>query len=211
MQLSFSDYRGSARQSYDAVLYGGDNSNMAQYLMQRVDSQSQMFGHTPEYYSQMRNMVMQYNDTFAQEELRRLASQHTIDTDTDIGVIHSYTDADQIRNATATMQTYIMANPVLRSAHMSQQIDGYSDTYQDQYPGFKTTQHPVWMRVNDGLTIINDEADCFEHTFYYSSLDDTNRGLTHFEKMSVLKTWDHAQSLLALGKQDPTDIYGGEL
>lgn len=214
MYLGFSPYQGSARQAYDAVLYGGENSVVSQYLRDRVDSQRELYGHNSAYYEQMRHLVDSYQNSMAQEKLRQIAVQHTQDmSDLDIGLIYEYIDEDQIRNATPTMQTYIMANPTYSQAYVQNRIDGYSDTYVNLWPGLIGTDNPVYRSVISDVTevVVDGENDHFAHHYHYDSDATELNTLSHFEKMNILNTWDHANIILALGKTDPTDIYAGQL
>lgn len=205
----YSTYVNSARHQYDALLYGAQNPAMVDYLYGQLDQSAATMGYTPEYYNQMRGMLDQYNSAYVIERSRQIAAELTEGSTLDVGIIRSYSELLQFQEASVTMQRWIMANPVVRQAWMDGTIDGYSDTYHDAFPKTIAEDHHDWRLVNDGMLVV-EENDWYTQHFFQDRYGE-DRELSHEEKIDILDSWNVVEMLVAMGKADPTDVYGGSL
>lgn len=119
---------------------------------------------------------------------------------------------DEIRAAQPVMQRYIMANPKVRELYDRQIIDGYSDTYFDNEPGFMKAMHYDFRRVMDGIVQdgLDDEGnyEWVSHQ-YMEDLLDQDRDLELIEKVKILNTWEIIEQFMVSGSEDPTNPFGG--
>ncbi len=125
--------------------------------------------------------------------------------------IYRFDRMEDFQIAQPMMQTFIMANPVVRQLYHEQRCDGYSDSYVDQHPGKIGENHVHWQMVNNGRVV--DEGDNGISWTNYSGAFNDNGGL-HLHSIqahTILATWRGLEELIAKGEFDPTSPWNGKL
>lgn len=141
----------------------------------------------------------------AQAALNQIRSIGMADT------IYRFDRMQDFQIAQPMMQTFIMANPMVRKRYHEQRCDGYSDTYVDKHPGKIGKDHVHWQMVNNGL--VTEETDGSVSWTNYSGAF-TDEGGLHLQPVqahSVLSTWRSLEKLFAEGEFDPTSPWNGKL
>lgn len=115
---------------------------------------------------------------------------------------------NQMQLAQATMQRWIMANPVIRNKYHKQEIDGYSDSYIDLHPNDVGEYHYDYRRVMNGIAV--DVGDRILCTTYPDDLND-EKEMTHEQQSDIINTWDRMNIFLKCGIEDPTSKWANEL
>lgn len=107
-----------------------------------------------------------------------------------------------LQTANLTMQRWVMAHPVVRQLYLSQNIDGYSNSYQNVFGKEVGEQDYNYRRVMDGVVV--DTEDGFVVKHYIDDLMPGDRELDHREKTKILTTYDFIDHLLDTCKFDFT-------
>jgi hypothetical protein len=131
--------------------------------------------------------------------------------------IRALTDISQLQEAPKVMQRYLMANKYARRKYFDQEIDGYSDSYVDLYPGQIGEDHYDYRRVMDGVVedlVVSEgeEGPDWKITHYVEDLVEGDRDLT-CEEVSDIKNhaWNAIEIALREGAEDPSSIYRNKL
>lgn len=121
---------------------------------------------------------------------------------------------EECRQAKPLMQRYLMAEPTIRDIYHRQMCDGYSDSYHDQWPTLKGSDHPDWRKVMSGavqgLSDEEKEDERWYSTMYAHDLDEGDRMLAPDEQFVIRTAWDVVRDAVN-DKLDPTNIFGGDL
>lgn len=197
--------------AFDALAYGIDqhpaNTNYFQQQIQSISNTLTDIGQN--FFSNAQNLYQQVNNSetmrIARAALRSTASLFQPNQ------ILSIFDIHKMQNAPIVMQRWIMANPEARTLYHKQQIDGYSDTYKDMFPGVVGEQHYDYRRVMDGVVqdttdLEGNESWCVK--YYPDELYEGDKELSHYDKVDILSTYEILEAFLAAGKEDPTSQYG---
>lgn len=125
--------------------------------------------------------------------------------------IYRFDRMEDFQIAQPMMQTYIMANPMVRKLYHEQRCDGYSDSYVDRHPGKIGENHLHWQIVNNGL--VKDEgADGISWTNYSGAFNEDGSLHMHtVQAHTMLATWRSLEELIAKGEFDPTSPWNGKL
>ena len=147
------------------------------------------------------------NKTF--QAARNLIKQ--VDNSVNFGnMIYEIKTLEGLQQASPVMQRWNMACPEIRELYHQQRCDGYSSTYVDRHPNDIGINHYDFRRVMD--TVVTECKDggweCYQ---FGDELEEGDRDLTLDEKVDILNTWDIMKMFVQMGKEDPTDIYGGTL
>jgi len=118
--------------------------------------------------------------------------------------IYEMDTIEEVRNAQGIMQRYMMAEPSIRKAYHNQRIDGYSDSYIDNFPLAFADSHYDYRRVMDGMIVINNDHWVM-NSYIHDTLDGEVDELTLDNKVDIINTWELARICLEAG-EDPTDI-----
>ena len=112
------------------------------------------------------------------------------------------------------MQRWIMANPDVRKLYHEQRIDGYSDTYEDIHENSIGESHYDYRRVMNGIVVDNDDEEAdygWSSVTYFEDLAEEDRELRIDEQYDILSSWHYLQRYLAVGKEDPTSLFNGDI
>jgi hypothetical protein len=189
--------------AFDAILYGNQNANNSAYFqdqINRLQSVAPAFGNN----NYFQNTINLYNKINSHDVLRVAraalnAVSHTFQPNS----IRYADSLNHMQAASPIMQRYIMANPAIRNLYQRQEIDGYSESYVDLYPGEIKDNHYDYRRVMNGVLDYDNEVV----RFYPDELSDNDRELNHYEKDAILSTWELAELFLSKTKNDPTDLW----
>lgn len=196
---------------FDALAYGIDqhpaNTNYFQQQIQSISNTLTDVGQN--FFSNAQTLYQQVNNSetmrIARAALRSTASLFQPNQ------ILSIFDIHKMQNAPLVMQRWIMANPEARTLYHKQQIDGYSDSYQDMFPGVVGEQHYDYRRVMDSVvqdTVDLDGNESWCVKYYPDELYEGDKELSHDDKVDILSTYEILEAFLAAGKEDPTSQYG---
>jgi hypothetical protein len=204
MQLTY----GSA-QSFDALVYGESHPNTVNFLQNQISHVSERLTDAGRMFMDRgRNAFEHFNNSeamrFARNAVR--AAQGIFDTPR----IRELSTLEDFTKANLLMQRWAMANPKVRELYHAQRIDGYSDTYQDVHGTVTGDRHYDYRRVTDGLMEFSDE-DGWKCTQYVEDLIEGDRDLLFEEQLDITRSWRAMETLIALGKDDPTSQTGGSL
>lgn len=125
--------------------------------------------------------------------------------------IYRTTDLEEMRSAGYAMQRFMMAEVTTRQKFLRQQVDGFSETYQDMHKGHIGEAHYDYRRVMDGVWRQEqiDGEDVMVREVYFENLVDGDRDLDPEEQHAILDTWD-IQKMFLLAGTDPTNRLGGD-
>lgn len=119
------------------------------------------------------------------------------------------TTMEAMQAASPMMQTYIMANPMVRQLWLDGGCDGYSGSYRDNTP-LVGEAHYVYRRVMDGVVVDNPDGT-WEATTYLEELIHERDELHLEQQKDVLRTWARAEAALRAKMSDPTSSWNGTL
>ena len=197
--------------AFDALVYGVDQHPAnASYFQRQIESISNTLTNVGQtFFSNAQQLYQEVNNSetmrIARAAIRSTASLFQPNQ------ILSIFDIHKMQNAPVVMQRWIMANPEARSLFHKQQIDGYSDTYQDASPGIIGEQHYDYRRVMDSVvqdTTDHEGNDTWCVKYYPDELYEGDKELSHDDKVDILSTWEVLEMFLKAGKEDPTSQYG---
>ena len=199
-------------EAFDALLYRNNPHNQAHqaYLGARLESMSNSnpaMANT-EFFQRAKQMYDRIYSSEAMTIARAAIAQvgHIFQED-NIRFLNTLVD---IQNAPQTMQRWIMANPVVREKYHAQQCDGYSDTYQDVFPGLLREHHYDYRRVMNHV-VEEDEQHGWSASHYVEDIFEGDRELELFEKAHILSTWEVIEGFMKAGDSDPTSIWNSKL
>lgn len=126
-------------------------------------------------------------------------------------IIYTFRTTEQLQSAQPTMQSYIMANRVVRQAYHRHEVDGYSDTYTDLAPGVIGQGHQPYEHVMDGVIEMNEDGTGSYTNFVNARNEDGVPLLSVYEKAAVLNTWKLLERAFEEGDRDPTSPWNDPL
>lgn len=200
-----------ASDRFDALLYGESHPGTVEYLRNEVEraSMSDILTDTGRAFMKGAAETFEYfNGSRAMDFARSVVGKAK-------GLFQQnyiipLTTVAELRDATVTMQRWIMAHPETRKRFNDQRIDGFADTYVDMDPGAWGETHYDYRRVTEGLLVTDDKGDRFVE--YIEPLREGDRRLTMSEQLSIKEaTWDYLDLVYAIGEEDPTNPTGGKL
>lgn len=186
----------------DAYLYGGSNSGILNnYLAnQMAQIQPAFNAFSQRIYDSIASSYNFINDKLVQYGiLNQLQSQGLQALDNYYMTLSSFQD---LQNANLTMQRWVMAHPVVRQLYLDQNIDGYSNSYQNVFGKDVGENDYNYRRIMDGALVDGD--DCWVVKYYLDDLMPGDREPNHYEKTQVRNTYDTIDHFLATCKFDFT-------
>lgn len=193
--------------AFNALVYGTErHPGAVQYLQSQMASFN--MGSLTEFGKQFVASATQIYDSFnsaealrsARAAIRRFDAMFLPDR------IQSIEKLNHLQNAPLAMQRWIMTDPVVRKYYHEQRIDGYSDTYVDNYWGRKDLEHYDWRILHEGVfeEVQTEDMDGHVYRHFLAEVNDGDRALTMDEKTDALNTCDVARAYVELGEYDPT-------
>lgn len=128
-------------------------------------------------------------------------------------VVAQLTTIDQLQTALPLMQSYIMANPVIRQAYHRSLCDGYSDTYVDPSPGIVGFGHEAYEHAMNGIIVVPQEKDAdVQYANYARAWEtETSEILNLAQKASIQNTWRALERIFEEGDRDPVSPWNASL
>ena len=200
--------------AYNALVYGTDRhpGTMA-YLQNQIASFS--MGALTDFGKQFMQSAQGIYDSFNSSEAMRAARAAIRRFDAMFlpDRIQYIERLSHIQNAPVAMQRWIMAEPSLRKLYHEQRVDGYSDTYVDQYWGRRDLEHYDWRLIHNGVMeeVTTDDFDGHITHHFLAELVDGDRELTMDEKTDILNTHDVIRAYVEMGIDDPTSKAGNKM
>lgn len=185
----------------DYMLYGDKSHIVSEYLQHQLANIPQMYNQFTERVHNAITQSYRYvtNSFIKSGIINQLSSQGLIVNQEYIQTLSTF---EQLQNAAPVMQRWIMAHPTVKQLYLEQNIDGYSETYQNVFGQGVREQDYNWRRVMSGVQ--QDDGKESWHTFYeQDDLLEGDRALEHFEKVAILRTFSAIDVLL---KDNPYDF-----
>lgn len=148
------------------------------------------------------------NDSAVMSRVRN-AIKNSITSRDDTKIYH-IESLDDFQTVGLRYQRYLMVNPVIRDRYHRQTLDGYSDTYVDDYPTLSGNEHPDYRRVINGMVQVDQETGLASCKQFIGPEDEFERDLYFDEKIHVIQAWELMEAYLE-NNIDPTNQYGGRL
>lgn len=204
MQLQY-----GASDAFDALAFGEKHPSTVDFLRNQYEQVSGLITEAGRAFFDRSRQTFEHFNSNAAIDFARTAINKLVGGAIGIDRVSYLSDLEQLQKATAVMQRWLMANPVVRERYLDQRLDGYSDTYANIH-GLDVGWHHYDYRIaTQGLGWCDDEDH--EHwTQYEDELREGDRHLTLGEQVDIRDSWAVMNLLLKFG-DDPTDPQGGQL
>lgn len=191
--------------SFDALFFPRQNPINTHYIQQNISNVMQKLNESGRnFFQSTLNTTAKLFDpdeiAKATRHLTTMAKNFFFDPNN----IYPITTLDDLQTASLQMQRWVMAEPSIRQAYLSQQIDGYSDTYVNVGGDSIGNTHWDYRRVMSGIITPNNSNHYVN--FFMDEGEEHDRELTTYEKFDILSTWEIAKLMLDNGL-DPTNPY----
>lgn len=177
------DYSAQAYQTFSN--YGQGLIDRSRELYSMIDESSAM--------QMLRNLGTKAKNVWDGNELKALVS------------------LEELQTASPYQQRYIMAQPDLRQRFLNQEVEGYSDTYENFHGEAVGADHYDYRRVMTGIVDTPNANEDYVCRIFADQLTPNDRELSSIEKFDVLDTWALVTRCLDEGGEDPTSPYGNPL
>lgn len=177
------DYSERAFQTFSS--YGQGLIERSRELYDMIDESSAM--------QMIRNLGTKAKNVWSNNELRALKS------------------LEELQTASPYQQRFIMAQPELRTRYLNQEVEGYSDTYENLHGDAVGRDHYDYRRVMTGIVETPSATEDYYYYVFPDRLAEHDRELNPTEKFDVLDTWALVMQQLEAGGEDPTSPYGNPL
>lgn len=168
--------------SLDMMLYGDKSNLMANYLQQQMQSLGSGFNDISQKLYQA--ALSSYN--WVTDKLTQYGIKSEL-SNVGLNVLdNQYMELlnwEALQQANLTMQRWIMCHPTMQQLYLDQNLDGYSDSYQNLTNQAVSDNGYDLRRVMNGV-LIDDTV-----THYFEDLVPGDRELDHYEKDIVLNTF----------------------
>ncbi len=187
----------------DLVLYGNKSSALSTVLQNQLayiqpgfnDFSNRVYQNLQNTYNFIHDKMVQYNI------LREVQGEGIEAVDNYFYECNSFA---MLQNANTTMQRWIMSHPQVRQYYLEQNVDGYSNTYQNVFGKDIGIEDYNYRRVMNEVLIDGD--DSWKVQYFEEDLMPNDKELTYFEKIKVLHTYDTIDWILeSCGKFDFTN------
>lgn len=124
-----------------------------------------------------------------------------------------YTDEAFLKTP-VLMQRFIMADPVIRELYHKKRIDGWSDTYVDNYPKVIGPDHLDYRIVKHGIverTVTPENVTQYAVTEFKHSIGEREVKLSASNQLDLCRTTMFVRSKMSRGKNDLTSLYDEEV
>lgn len=188
----------------DLMLYGNKSNILNNYLTQQMQRVQPTFNEfSNRIYTALQNSYNFVNDKMIQYGILNQLNQQGVQVQDDyFRELLSFQDLQQ---ANLTMQRWVMSHPQLRQYYLDQNIDGYSDTYNNVFGKGVGEADYNYRRVMDGALIDNDD-DTFTIKWYNEDLLEGDVPLNHYQQVRIRNTYDAIDHVLKTCKFDFTNV-----
>ena len=186
----------------DYVLYGDNSAMVSDYLQYQLSTMPAVFNNFTQRirdavttsYNYVTDAVTKYGI------MSSLQQQGVRAVDSYIVPLQTF---EQLQGADMVMQRWIMSHPQVRQLYLQQDIDGYSESYQNVFGSNVGQTDYNYRMVMDGKFV--DESDgSYTRHFYHDELIPGDRQLEYHEKATIRQTWHYIDNLLQECKFDFT-------
>lgn len=185
----------------DHVLYGDKSQVVGNYLANQLQNLPPAFNDLSQrVYGAIQNSYNYVTDKLTQYGILNQLQEAGVQ-----GVANYYTGLysfQQLQEANLTMQRWVMSHPGVRDLYLEQNIDGYSESYNNVFGDGVGVEDYNYRRVMDGVPYDHDTR--FTVTHYVEDLLSGDRELDHYEKSLILHTYDTIDWLIQEGDFDFT-------
>lgn len=187
----------------DLMLYGNKSNILNNYLMQQMQRVQPTFNEfSSRIYNALQNSYNFVNDKMIQYGILNQLNQQGVQVQDDyFRELLSFQDLQQ---ANLTMQRWVMSHPQVRQYYLDQNIDGYSDTYNNVFGKGVGEADYNYRRVMDGALVDNDD-DTFTIKWYNEDLLEGDVPLNHYQQVRIRNTYDAIDHVLKTCKFDFTN------
>ena len=197
----------------DALLFGGTSQQTREAIAQEhqafVQSVDPVWGAT--LIDRTRQLYNNYSGAHVVQMVQTaLNNIHSISRP---DVVVELSSIDQLQTALPVMQSYVMANPVIRKAYHQNLCDGYSDTYTDLSPGTIGFGHEAYEHAMNGVIEMptKDDGNVVYSNFARAWESETSEILNLAQKASIQNTWRLVERLYEEGDRDPVSPWNASL
>lgn len=186
----------------DYVLYGDNSHIVGNYLQHQLSSMPQVFNQfTERMYSAIQQSYNYVTDTMTRYGIINQLSEQGLIAKQEY--IQPLTSFEQLQNAPHVMQRWVMSHPKVKELYLNQNIDGYSNTYQNVFGDGIGDKDYNYRMATSG--VLQDDGVNHWRSFYDNDdLLEGDRRLNHFEKVAIKKTHEAIDNLLASNPYDFT-------
>lgn len=187
---------------FDAAVYGMPHQGTVEFVKNQFSQGwENLTDMGKQFFEEKRELVERAtsDEVFRRTEALARKFRHSWETD-DIKYIG---DLGGLQQAKATMQRWLMADPVIRGMRNQQICDGYSKTYEDWEPDRIGEDHYDYRRVTDGLYIEDGDGDG-ECTSYFESHMPEEDDLTFQQQVDITSAWETQRILMKRRREDTT-------
>lgn len=115
--------------------------------------------------------------------------------------IMHYTSIGELQNAAPIMQSWIMANPVVRELWFSNQLDGYSGSYTNWYGNAVGMDHVEYQAAVNGVyRDVDGMMQCEIYPLCPHEMEIQ-------DQVQILGTWIEIEDYIKRKKEDPTSRF----
>ena len=186
----------------ELMLYGSKAGIMNNYLQRQMQNIQPAFNEfSNRIYNTIQTSYNFINDKLTQYGLLNELQQNGVQAlDNHYQELHSFTD---LQNANFTMQRWVMAHPQVRQLYIDQNLDGYSNSYENVFGKNQGEQDYNYRRVMDGALESTDDRWVYKH--YLDDILPGDKDLDHYEKSIIRNTYDTIAHVLATCNFDFTN------
>ncbi len=187
----------------DMMMYGERSQSMSSYLASQMQNIVPTFNEfSQRVYSAMQNSYNWLTNQMVQYGLKsELQTAGLTHLDNYYQPLYTF---EAIQNANLTMQRWVIAHPEVKQLYVDQNIDGYSDSYQNIWGNGVKENDYNYRRVMSGVPV--DTDDGYQINWYLEDLHPGDKELDEFERQQVLKTWNAVDWLLETCQFDFTHM-----
>lgn len=178
----------------DRILYGDKSRILSGYLASQLQAINPAYN---EFAARIHNAVHNAY-TFVTDKLAQYGIMNEIANMGQAAIdnhYHSIQSFQELQNANFTMQRWVMAHPGVRQLYVDQNLDGYSNTYENHFGKYVGDDDYNYRRVMDGVLRETNDGR-WAYTRYNEDLHPGDVPLTLFERHQVLNTWETIDWLL---------------
>jgi len=194
--------------AFNELVYAPRDPGTVQYLKDSAAQISQNLTDTGRMF--MDTAREKWQHFFGDNALRAArAAVRGVQTMWDADVIRVLSSIAQMQHAPVVMQRYIMADPTIRTMFLAQQLDGYSDSYQNVHGKDIGHSHYDYRRLNNGL-VEETEEDWVSWTFF-DELVEGDYELQFDQQLELKDSISNIIREIRKRRDDPTSKYNASL
>lgn len=187
----------------DMALYGSKAPILNNYLQQQLNQLQPAFNtFASRIYDSIRSSYDWINNKMVQYGILNELNQAGM-----TAIDNYYMDClsfEQLQQANLTMQRWIMCHPQVNQYYIDQNIDGYSNTYQNVFGKGIGEDNYNYRRLMDKV-LTSEDDDTWQVKYHLEELLPGDKELDHYEKVRILHTHDAIDWILKTCQFDFTN------